>query len=180
MAEYLGALETPKPALLMLVGAQVLFFFQLASGPLAARAARREDPISGLGNRLALLHDLERCYRHGSASVLALCELHGFDGLVRSDGRDARERALDAAAIALEERFGEWASAYRGEGGDFWVLAPRRHVPDPEALAADAAATLAAAGMPLSTATVLVPEEAPGAGEAWRLAESRLPAPASP
>jgi GGDEF domain-containing protein len=175
VADFEGWLgDTPKPALLLLVAAQLVFFVQLAGAPLTARANKREDPYSGLWNRLALARDLERVRRAGGPpSILVLCELRGLEELVRREGREARDRVLDAAARALEERFGRWASAYRGEGGDFWVLAPRRHGLEPETLAAEAVGTLAA-GYPVVSASVLVPDELADGTDAEALAESRL------
>jgi hypothetical protein len=173
LTDYLGVLgETPRPALLLLVGAQVVFFAQLAAAPLAARASRREDPTSGLGNQLALARDLDRIRAAGAPpSVLVLCELRGLEELVRRDGRRARAKLLETAAAALEERFGSWTSTYRGEVGDFWVLAPRRDAPAADVLAADASEALSV-GLPVVAATVLVPEDG---DDQIAAAEARLP-----
>jgi GGDEF domain-containing protein len=120
-----GALPGKYPAArTLIVVAQTLLLIKLADAPASYRRARSRDTLTGLGNRYALGHDLARCFRRRRASVLVMCEVAEPRVLAGSRGRARRDELLVTLGRALTLRLDGRATLYRGEEGDFLVLAP--------------------------------------------------------
>ena len=173
-----GALPGKYPAArTLIVVAQTLLLIKLADAPASYRRARSRDALTGLGNRYALGHDLARCYRRRRRSVLVMCEVAEPRVLASSRGRARRDELLVELGRGLELQLDGRATLYRGEEGDFLVLA---------SLASwDAAEDVIEAtlrGFEDSRETqvsvrygaVLVPDEGTGPTEVLAIAERRL------
>jgi diguanylate cyclase (GGDEF)-like protein len=150
-------------------------------------AARRElvsaamtDPLTGLGNRRLLMHNLSTQLKSASTSrplVLMLFDLNGFktynDAFGHSAGDDLLSRLGRALAAAVASR----GRAYRLGGDEFCVLAPISHE-DVEETIATAAAALTEHGtgfrIDASYGSILLPAETQDAAEALRLVDQRM------
>ena len=173
-----GALPGKYPAArTLIVVAQTLLLIKLADAPASYRRARSRDTLTGLGNRYALGHDLARCYRRRRRSVLVMCEVAEPRVLAGSRGRARRDELLVQLGRGLELQLDGRATLYRGEEGDFLVLA---------SLASwDAAEDVIEATLQgfedspdtrvsVRYGVVLVPDEGTGPTEVLAIAERRL------
>jgi two-component system cell cycle response regulator len=130
------------------------------------------DALTGLGNRRALLQDLDRALSEPSAA-LVLLDLDGFKTYNDRFGHHAG----DALLTRLGRRLADVGAAYRMGGDEFCVL-----VTDPaeplDALGARAAAALSESGeqftIGCSYGTVQLGTEAQAASEALRMADQRM------
>jgi two-component system, cell cycle response regulator len=101
---------------------------ELADLNRALEDTARNDPLTGLGNRLRLREDLEathsRMERYGAPYALALCDVDHFKAYNDRFGHPAGDTALRAVAqtIAAECRMADRAYRYGGE--EFLVLLP--------------------------------------------------------
>ncbi len=147
------------------------------------RASRHEalvDGLTGLGNRRALMADLERALEAGVSSpvVFGVFDLDGFKQYNDTFGHPAGDALLARLGAALQRSLtGPEGRAYRLGGDEFCIIASARD--------GDVAATIANAGMALtergeafavgcSFGSVLVPDEAASAEAALRIADQRM------
>jgi GGDEF domain-containing protein len=173
-----GALPGKYPAArTLIIVAQTLLLIKLADSPGSYRRARSRDALTGLGNRYALGHDMSRCFRRRRASVLVMCEVVEPLVLASSRGRARRDELLVSLGGALAEQIDTRATLYRGEEGDFLVLAPLAEWGDAERVIS---VTLAAfeecrdTTVSVRYGAVLIPDEAADPTEALAVAERRL------
>jgi diguanylate cyclase (GGDEF)-like protein/PAS domain S-box-containing protein len=136
------------------------------------------DPLTGLGNRRALVADLERGIAEATSDrplLLALFDLDGFKTYNDTFGHPAGDALLTRLARRLERRLGDTATAYRVGGDEFCVLSTAE---DPHVLPRLAAEALAEQGegftVTASYGSVLLPVEASTATEALREADRRM------
>ncbi len=140
------------------------------------------DALTGLGNRRALLRDLERVVndRHPERpAVLALFDLDGFKSYNDSFGHPAGDALLARLGANLAVAVGDAGSAYRMGGDEFCVLATGAEGEDFGALIARASGALRASGERFSIrsshgAVSLSGDEAGDPVEALRIADQRM------
>jgi diguanylate cyclase (GGDEF)-like protein len=86
----------------------------------------RQDPLTGVGNRLRLAEDIAalcgRVARYGHAYCVALLEVDGFQSLGREAGDDLLRRVAEALSATI--RSGD--TLYRYGGEQFLVLLPEQ------------------------------------------------------
>ncbi|MBE2315721.1 diguanylate cyclase [Solirubrobacter sp. CPCC 204708] len=138
------------------------------------------DALTGLGNRRALLLDLERAIRDarpGRGAVLATFDLDGFKAYNDSFGHPAGDALLVRLGHNLAAEIGGLAHAYRMGGDEFCVLATHPDI-DPERLVKQATAALSERGerftIGCSAGVVLIPTEVADAADALRLCDQRM------
>lgn len=146
----------------------------------ASRAEALTDPLTGLGNRRALLRDLEAAVADGAGGtprLLVVFDLNGFKDYNDTFGHPAGDALLQRVGGALAAHVGPRGHAYRAGGDEFCALME----PDgraPAEQAADAAAALLEHGDGFSIGAAfgeaLLPTEATAASEALRVADHRL------
>jgi two-component system cell cycle response regulator len=140
------------------------------------RASREEaitDGLTGLGNRRALLADLDAALTAATDSVLGLFDLDGFKHYNDSYGHPAGDAVLARLGRRLAqtvERAG--GSAYRMGGDEFCVLlpAPADIAPCTEALSEQGRNF----SIGCSAGSVRVPHEATTESDALRIADTRM------
>ena len=140
------------------------------------------DALTGLGNRRALLRDLERVVndRHPERpSVLALFDLDGFKSYNDSFGHPAGDALLARLGANFAVAVGDAGSAYRMGGDEFCVLATGAEGEDFGALIVRASGALRASGERFSIrsshgAVSLSGDEACDPVEALRIADQRM------
>jgi two-component system cell cycle response regulator len=140
------------------------------------RASRQEaitDGLTGLGNRRALLADLEVALAARADMVLGLFDLDGFKRYNDSFGHPAGDAVLTRLGRRLAqtaERAG--GRAYRMGGDEFCALlpAPADIAPCAEALSEQGLSF----AIGCSAGSVRVPDEATTASEALRIADTRM------
>jgi two-component system cell cycle response regulator len=135
------------------------------------------DPLTGLGNRRALLRELDRVIAAEDPAVLAIFDLDGFKTYNDTFGHLAGDALLARLGHALTETTADHASAYR-MGGDEFCLLSSGPCEDPDALVAVAATALSESGerftISCSYGSVLVPDECVASIDALRLADQRM------
>jgi two-component system cell cycle response regulator len=144
------------------------------------RLAAETDALTGLGNRRALMADLERqapVARTERPLMLTLFDLDGFKAYNDAFGHPAGDAVLARLAKRLEDALDGDGRAYRMGGDEFCVLAP---VLPARALdlveAASAALTDEGDGFSIaaSRGTALLPVDSPDPHEALRIADTRM------
>jgi diguanylate cyclase (GGDEF)-like protein len=147
------------------------------------RASAREavtDALSGLGNRRALMQDLEPACGHlGDArpATLVFFDLNGFKRYNDSFGHAAGDALLARIGASLRDAIGGRGTAYRLGGDEFCALLEGRHAAaDP--LIASLADALVERGSAFTVDTTfgvaIVPDDAPTAQAAVQLADERM------
>jgi two-component system cell cycle response regulator len=137
------------------------------------------DALTGLGNRRALVRDLERAADEtgGETHVLALFDLDGFKSYNDAFGHPAGDALLERLGANLASTIDGFGTAYRMGGDEFCVLA-RVAAADAEAVIAGAAAALSERGerfrVSCSYGTVTLEGETLRAAEALRVADQRM------
>jgi two-component system cell cycle response regulator len=135
------------------------------------------DALTGLGNRRALVLDLERVAGEPGRHVLALYDLDGFKAYNDAFGHLAGDALLERLGANLAGALDGEGTAYRMGGDEFCVLA-RVGADGPEAVAARAAAALGEHGerfrVSCSYGMVLLDGAALDATDALRLADQRM------
>jgi diguanylate cyclase (GGDEF)-like protein len=138
------------------------------------------DALTGLGNRRALLQDLESAVaaaRPGRAAVLALFDLDGFKAYNDSFGHPAGDALLTRLGRNLAVAVEGSATAYRMGGDEFCLLATDVEG-EADGLLAAAAAALSERGerfaIGCSSGAVRLPLEADEAADALRIADQRM------
>jgi two-component system, cell cycle response regulator len=137
------------------------------------------DELTGLGNRRALLRDLELTVAVATASnprLMLLFDLNGFKRYNDTFGHPAGDALLKRLGRKLAEHAGPDGCVYRLGGDEFCALL--EITSDPSALAADLAGSLLESGerfaIGASYGEVLLGVEAREAAEALRIADQRL------
>jgi two-component system, cell cycle response regulator len=117
------------PALLTLLLVTTRMGMAFVEGQHTVEANRREaltDGLTGLGNRRALLADLERAVGRASAespSVCVVLDLDGFKAYNDAFGHPAGDELLSRLGQRLRDVVDGYGSAYRLGGDEFCVLA---------------------------------------------------------
>ncbi|MEA2228525.1 MAG: hypothetical protein QOF04_2155, partial [Solirubrobacteraceae bacterium] len=138
------------------------------------------DPLTGLGNRRALLGGLDRAFAdgaHDGVRLLALFDLDGFKAYNDVFGHPAGDALLERLGARLAASLDGGGSAYRMGGDEFCVLAaPGRD--GAQALVARAAAALSEHGesfeITCSHGMVMLDGESGDPADALRLADQRM------
>jgi diguanylate cyclase (GGDEF)-like protein len=147
------------------------------------RASQEEaltDPLTGLGNRRALMNDIE--LKIGAASdaeplVLVLFDLDGFKHYNDSFGHPAGDELLARMGRNLSTALIGRGAAYRMGGDEFCALIePRGEVAEPAVQAAASALSDKGEGFSIgcSYGVITLPREADGAPSALRIADQRM------
>ncbi len=134
------------------------------------------DALTGLGNRRALLRDLEHALSEPSAA-LVLLDLDGFKSYNDRFGHHAGDALLSRLGRRLADAAGPGGAAYRMGGDEFCVLVTA--VAEPlDALSARVAGAMSESGeqftIGCSYGTVLLGAEAEEPSVALRLADQRM------
>ncbi len=138
------------------------------------------DPLTGLGNRRALLADLDLRLLEATPErplLLALFDLDGFKAYNDAYGHPVGDELLVRLASRLEAAVDGQATAYHVGGDEFFVLS-LTEATGRDSLAERAAAALTerASGstVTVSHGTVLLPADAATAIDALRVADRRM------
>jgi diguanylate cyclase (GGDEF)-like protein len=138
------------------------------------------DSLTGLGNRRALLRELERVLAESDARsprLLVLFDLNGFKNYNDSFGHSAGDSLLSRLGRNLGAEVEGYGVAYRLGGDEFCVLADIENR-DPRKLAGAAGAALVERGegfvIGACYGDVVIPTETTDSSEAMRLADQRL------
>ncbi len=138
------------------------------------------DALTGLGNRRALLADLDRALEVATArhqQALMIFDLDGFKNYNDTYGHGAGDELLSQLAAAVASQLEGRGTAYRMGGDEFCALV-RVGAAAPDEVARTAAAGLSAVGdgfeVTASYGTVVIPTEAPDAASALQLADQRM------
>ena len=137
------------------------------------------DQLTGIGNRRALMADLESLgpAGEGEQTLLALFDLDGFKQYNDTFGHPAGDAVLELLGRRLAGAMAGTGSAYRMGGDEFCILAT---VPEADAaqIAEHAAAALSEKGVGFSIVcsygTALMPLEVAEPRDALRLADQRM------
>ena len=170
-------------AILLLFLAFAIFFVR------ATRARRRllatsqaealTDPLTGLGNRRALIADLESVpvSSDGRQALVALFDLDGFKQYNDTFGHPAGDAVLDLLGRRLADAMVGYGRAYRMGGDEFCVLASVDE-DAAEVVAHVAASALVEKGVSFSIAcsfgVALMPRDTEEYRDALRLADERM------
>jgi two-component system cell cycle response regulator len=144
----------------------------------ASRLEALTDGLTGLGNRRALMADLERTLsRDDGPVVLALYDLDGFKQYNDTFGHPAGDALLARLGHALQRSVGAGGRAYRLGGDEFCIIASARDG-DVAGTVANHGATLTARGeafvVGCSYGLVLLPHETHSADMALRIVDQRM------
>jgi diguanylate cyclase (GGDEF)-like protein len=145
----------------------------------ASQAEALTDPLTGLGNRRALIAHLESAVAapDGRQTLLALFDLDGFKKYNDTFGHPAGDAVLELLGGRLAQSMVGYGRAYRMGGDEFCVIASVEEdaVEDVLHLAA-AALTERGVGFTISCSfgRALMPREATDYHEALRLADERM------
>ena len=145
-----------------------------------SRQQARTDSLTGLGNRLKLLRDLEllRADDEAGPHLLLLFDLDGFKHYNDSYGHPAGDALLRRLGTQLQAAISDGELAYRMGGDEFCVLAPwdPERAPDPLIERTRAALTSDGDGFHVgaSCGYARIPGEGLEASEALRVADRRL------
>jgi len=138
------------------------------------------DQLSGLGNRRRLMEDLAGAFsasRRQHPSTLVFFDLNGFKRYNDSFGHAAGDALLSRIGAALRISIGAQGRAYRLGGDEFCILLDGRFaVGDPPVTAAAAALVESGSAFTVSASLGLavVPDDAPSASGALKLADERM------
>jgi two-component system, cell cycle response regulator len=180
-----AALSSLNPLAVGLAGASLLAVFARLGLALRengrmlerSRAEARTDALTGLGNRRALVLDLERRVAGGEPFALALFDLDGFKHYNDTFGHPAGDALLVRLAEKLQAVLPDGAAGYRMGGDEFCVLVTLRDL-DAAAYGRLAALALRERGegfeITCSFGAVALPREATDPAQALRLADERL------
>jgi diguanylate cyclase (GGDEF)-like protein len=148
----------------------------------ASRGEASSDALTGLGNRRALMADLEAAFvdqtvTPGRGAMLTLFDLDGFKEYNDSFGHPAGDDLLARLGERLRTTIGGFGTAYRMGGDEFCVLA-NLNGDDGEAMSGLAAAALSDDGegfhIGCSYGNAVLPAEASTAREALSVADRRM------
>jgi diguanylate cyclase (GGDEF)-like protein len=145
----------------------------------ASQAEALTDALTGLGNRRALITDLERVPvpSDGRQTLVALFDLDGFKLYNDTFGHPAGDAVLQLLGGRLAEAMNGHGRAYRMGGDEFCVLASVDEAAAEE-VAHLAASALVESGVGFSIAcsfgAALMPRDATAYRDALRLADERM------
>ncbi|MGZ5376041.1 MAG: bifunctional diguanylate cyclase/phosphohydrolase [Solirubrobacterales bacterium] len=138
------------------------------------------DALTGLGNRRSLVADLGHRYENGAgggASLFAMFDLDGFKSYNDSFGHPAGDALLQRLGDNLMRAADGVGKPYRLGGDEFCILAAVNGA-DPADVVEKARASLSERGegfsIGASVGWIIVPEDAPTASEAMRIADQRM------
>jgi diguanylate cyclase (GGDEF)-like protein len=144
------------------------------------RATQQEavtDPLTGLGNRRALIADLNAAASGDEPRILLLFDLNGFKTYNDRFGHPAGDALLTRLGERFRSRVGGRGSAYRLGGDEFCAIVQGTATELPQ-LRMAIAASLTAKGegfhVTPSTGAVVLPNETTDATEALRLVDRRM------
>jgi two-component system cell cycle response regulator len=144
------------------------------------RSTREEamtDALTGLGNRRALVRDLEEAAAGGEPSILMLFDLNGFKVYNDRFGHPAGDALLARLGADFRRAVESRGSAYR-LGGDEFCAIVRGEAAEIDRLRVAAASSLSASGegfeVSPSAGAVAIPGETRDATEALRLVDRRM------
>jgi diguanylate cyclase (GGDEF)-like protein len=171
------------PALLTLLLVTGRMAIAFVEGQQAMDENRREaltDGLTGLGNRRALLADLERAVARatlGDPRVCIILDLDGFKAYNDAFGHPAGDKLLSRLGQRLQDVVGEQGKAYRLGGDEFCVLARRgeagaRRLAD--AVRASLTETGEAFAVTSSAGMVSIPADASAPSEVLQVADRRM------
>lgn len=99
----------------------------------------RQDPLTGLGNRLRLREDLEalsaRTARYSHSYCAILCDVDNFKLYNDAHGHLAGDEVLKTVAEVLKEGVRKGDTVYRYGGEEFLVLLPEQYIEASEQIA---------------------------------------------
>jgi two-component system cell cycle response regulator len=145
----------------------------------ASRDEARTDALTGLGNRRALVDDLELALADPAqpAVVLALYDLDGFKHYNDTFGHSAGDALLTRLGGALRATVGDRGQAYRMGGDEFCVVLGAGGG-DPDTLVAESAFALTERGegfaVGCSFGAIRLPEEATTTKAALSIVDTRM------
>ena len=162
-------------SLLVIMGRLALTWRENSRLLRVSRSEALTDPLTGLGNRRALIAELERRLLTADTSPFTLV-LFDFDGFKRyndSYGHPAGDALLKRLGGELAAQLSSGDSAYRMGGDEFCALLDAA---EPPIEAAAAALTEHGEGFRIecSYGSVRLPDEASDAGTALRIADQRM------
>jgi diguanylate cyclase (GGDEF)-like protein len=171
------------PALLTLLLVTGRMAIAFVEGQQAMDENRREaltDGLTGLGNRRALLADLERAVARATIEDPRVCivlDLDGFKAYNDAFGHPAGDKLLSRLGQRLQDVVGEQGRAYRLGGDEFCVLARRdpagaRRLAD--AVRASLTETGEAFAVTSSAGMVVIPVDAAAPSEVLQVADRRM------
>jgi diguanylate cyclase (GGDEF)-like protein len=173
-----------SPGMLVVLAVVCLMLMSSIAGlATSSRRLSRElstDPLTGLGNRRALMDDLARVCQgasEGDPAFLWYFDLNGFKRYNDSFGHVAGDTLLARLGSRLREAVQPAGVSYRLGGDEFCVLIPGA-LSDPHALFQKARKALAETGggfgVSASGGAVEIPREARDPTQALRLADQRM------
>jgi two-component system cell cycle response regulator len=175
--------EAALPALLTLLLVTGRMGIAFVEGQQATAANRREaltDGLTGLGNRRALLHELERTVNRATLDAPSLCvllDLDGFKAYNDAFGHPAGDKLLARLGQRLQDVVGEYGIAYRLGGDEFCVLA-RGDANDARRISESARAALTETGeafaVTSSAGLVTIPADAAAPSDVLQVADRRM------
>jgi diguanylate cyclase (GGDEF)-like protein len=163
---------------LVLVAVRMSIFF--AKYATLLRHTRKEaltDALTGLGNRRALLHDLEVALECREHRLLALFDLDGFKSYNDGFGHPAGDALLVRLGKKLADAVAADGRAYRLGGDEFCILNAVDHRDRDDILAAASIALCEdgeAFTITSSHGAAMLPEEVGEASEALRIVDRRM------
>jgi two-component system cell cycle response regulator len=167
-------------SMLAVIGRLAVTHHQSRENLSVSRHQARTDSLTGLGNRLKLLRDLEvlRADEETQPHLLLLFDLDGFKHYNDSYGHPAGDALLRRLGTQLHSAIAGDALAYRMGGDEFCVLAPWATDRAPDELIERARAALVSDGegfrIGASCGYARIPAEGTEAAEALRVADRRL------
>ncbi len=116
------------------------------------------DPLTGLGNRVALMEALEGMGEALHSVACALIDIDRFKAIHASLGDDGGDRILTLTAERLDARFGETAALFRVGGDSFALLL--KSVPDDPGRFGDEVVTVCAEAHRVGGRSIYAPASA--------------------
>jgi diguanylate cyclase (GGDEF)-like protein len=175
--------EAALPALLTLLlvtGRMGIAFVEGQQATAANRLEALTDGLTGLGNRRALLHELERSVGRSTLDAPSICvllDLDGFKAYNDAFGHPAGDKLLARLGQRLQDVVGEYGVAYRLGGDEFCVLA-RGDASDARRISESARAALTETGdafaVTSSAGLVTIPADADAPSDVLQVADRRM------
>lgn len=134
------------------------------------------DDLTGLANRRMLFRSLEETLADGRPAALALLDLDGFKAYNDAHGHLEGDRLLARLGRAMAAAAGTTGQAFRLGGDEFCIVLEGHGRVDAVLARIEAAVARAGDGgrIGISWGSVLLPDEAPDADAAVRLADARM------
>jgi two-component system cell cycle response regulator len=175
------AVALAAAAMLAVIARLAVTHHQSRENLTVSRHQARTDSLTGLGNRLKLLRDLELLRaddEHPEPHLLLLFDLDGFKHYNDSYGHPAGDALLRQLGVRLNAAIDGRGLAYRMGGDEFCVLAPWAAGRSPDALIEETRAALCSDGegfkVGASCGYARIPDEGIEPSDALRVADRRL------